>query len=101
MGARRRLDRLEAVREAARPHEVPPHVLLYLKHADNARRELNDLEPVPLTPEEEELERRTERDALENLIPMLRSDLGWQGEEAQALLDQWERDARKHAREER
>ncbi len=25
---------------------------------------------------------------------MMRADPGWQGEEAQALLDEWERDAR-------
>lgn len=94
MGVRRRLERLErATREAERPYEVPPHVLLFVKQMDNARREMDGLEPVPLTPEEEELERKSERDALENLISQMRADLGWQGEEAQALLDEWEWEA--------
>ncbi len=95
----RRLERLEAAREAERPYGVPPHILLYLKHADNARRKMDGLEPLALTPEEEELERDSERDALENLIPTMRADPGWQGEDAQAMLDEWEMSARECVRE--
>lgn len=93
MGIRRRLGRLEAAREAAKPYQVPPATLLYLRYADDARREMEGRESVPMTREEQELERESERDALENLIPTVRGDLGWRGEEAQAFLDEWERDA--------
>lgn len=99
MSARRRLKRLEAAREAAKPYEVPPHVRLYLKQMDNDRQEMDGLEPVPLTPEEEGLECESERDALENLIPQMRADPGWQSEEAQAFLDAWERDAARYLAE--
>ena len=53
--ARRLLERLEAAWGG--PNEAPPHVLLYLKHVDNARREMDALEPVPLSPEEEALDK--------------------------------------------
>ena len=100
MGARRRLERLEAAREATRrTYEVPPHVLLHVRALENARREMDGLEPVPPTPEEEELERESERDALENLIPTMFADPGWQGEETWTFLDEWERDARERVRE--
>ncbi len=101
MGLRDRLGRLEAAQRAGEPRKTPPHLALYLKHAENARREMDGLEPVPLSSEEEELERESERDALENLIPRLRADPGWQGEEAQAFLDEWERSARECVREDR
>jgi hypothetical protein len=98
----RRLQGLEAARKGEeRPYEIPPATLLYLKLVDNARREMDGLEPIPLTPEEEELERESERDALESLIPAMRADPGWQGEEAQAMLDEWERSARECVWEDR
>ncbi len=95
----RRLQGLEAARKGEeRPYEIPPATLRYLKLVDNARREMDGLEPIPLTPEERAMEYESEKDALENLIPRLRADLGWQGEEAQAFLDGWERDARERVR---
>ncbi len=100
MGARRRLERLEATLGGTKPYETPPYILLHLKQMDNARREMEGLEPVPLSPEEE-LERESKRDALENLIPTMRADPGWQGEEARAFLDEWERDARERVRGDR
>lgn len=72
----------------------PPYVLLHLKQMDNARREMDGLEPVLLTPEEAEQERGSERDALKNLILQMRADPGSLGEEAQALLDKWEEELR-------
>jgi hypothetical protein len=101
LGLRDRLGRLEAAQRAGEPRETPPHLALYLKHAENARREMDGLQPIPLIPEEEELERESERDALENLIPTMRADPGWQCEEAQAMLDEWERSARECVREAR
>jgi len=84
----RRLENLEANRRGR--YETPPEVLLYCKHVDNARREMDGLEPVPLTPEEEALVLETDRRFLEEVLPELRSSVGWQGEEARALLDGWE-----------
>ncbi len=82
-----------ANRRAAGGYETPPETLLYLKHVENARREMDGLEPLPLTPEEERLELEGDRRFLEEL-PALRSEPGWQNEEARALIDHWERDVR-------
>jgi hypothetical protein len=91
----RRLQRLEANRRAAEGgYEIPPYTLLYLKHVENARREMDGLEPVPHTAEEEELEAEHDRELLESDCYGLRDDPGWQSPEARAMLDHWERDAR-------
>jgi hypothetical protein len=67
VGIEDRLRRLEANRRAAAGgYETPPEVLLFLKHMDNARREMDGLEPVPLTAEEEELEAEHDRELLES-----------------------------------
>lgn len=95
MGLRRRLDNLEASRDPREGHhETPPEVLLYVKHVDNARREMDGLDPVALTPEEEALDLESDRRFLEEGIPAYRASPGWQGEEARTLLDSWERDIR-------
>ena len=63
---------------------------------DNARRQMDGLEPVPLTVEEEALEAEHDRELLESGCYGLREDPGWQSEEARAMLDHWERDAREN-----
>ncbi len=95
MGLRRRLDNLEASRDPQEGrHETPPEVLLHCKHVENARRAMDGLGPVPLSPEEEALDLESDRRFLEEGIPAYRASPGWQGEEARTLLDSWERDIR-------
>src|SRR5215217_2263390 len=61
-------------------------------HEDH-NRELRDLPPLPRTEEQREQERLLEEDFIENVIPAYRESLGWQSEEAQQALDEWERQA--------
>jgi hypothetical protein len=46
MSVKRRLERLEAVREATKPYEIPPDVLLLMKLMDNERRQMEGREQV-------------------------------------------------------
>jgi hypothetical protein len=86
-GLARRLKRLEANRRAASGgYEIPPYTLLYLKHLENVSREMDGLEPVPLTPEEEALEAEIDRE--------LRDDPTWCEEEVMAMIEEWESNAR-------
>jgi hypothetical protein len=88
VGIKGRLERLEANRRrAARGYETPPYTLLYLKHLENVSREIDGLEPVPLTAEEEALEAEIDRE-------MLRDDPTWCEEEVMAMIDQWESNVR-------
>jgi len=50
--------------------------LLFLKHMDNARREMDGLEPVPLTAEEERLSLERDGRLLEEGIPAIRGSPG-------------------------
>jgi len=63
---------------------------------DNARRQMDGLEPVPLTVEEEALEAEHDRALLETGCWGLRDDPGWSSAEARAMIDHWERDAREN-----
>ena len=89
MGIKGRLERLEANRRRAEAsgYEVPPYTLLYLKHLENVSREIDGLEPVPLTAEEDALEAEIDRE-------MLRDDPTWCEEEVMAMIEQWESNAR-------
>jgi len=60
---RERLERLEAALRP--PHEVPVEVRLLLKEIENRQREEDGLDPLPLTPEEEEADRASTRHFLE------------------------------------
>ena len=98
-GLDRRLKRLEANRRAASDYEIPPYTLLYLKHLENVSREMDGLEPLPLTAEEEALEAEIDRE-------LLREDPDdWREEDALAVFDHWESTARenpeRHRKEQR
>lgn len=60
MDARKRLEKLEAAHST--PYETPPEVALYFKQIENARREQAREPPIPLTPEEERMERARDND---------------------------------------
>ena len=94
-GLDRRLKRLEANRRAAEGgYEIPPYTLLYLKHLENVSREMDGLEPVPLTAEEEALEAEIDRE-------LLREDPDWREEDALAVFDHWESTARENLERQR
>lgn len=63
----------------------------FLHAHDNGRRELHGLELLPELPYQEE-DYEDDLKTLEEHLPALREDAGWQTEEAQAFLDSWERD---------
>ena len=63
MNARRRIERLEATQGTAADHyEAAVSLSLYFKRLDNERRIQAREPPIPLTPEEERLERETNED---------------------------------------
>jgi hypothetical protein len=85
-----RIFRLEA--KAAPLHEVPPAIDRLCEAVEDARREINGLPPVerPYTAADREDDIRF----LTEVIPKYRADVGWQGEEAQGLLDSWEEETK-------
>lgn len=89
MSLRRRLERLEERTPEAGGSEALRALERYLHALENARREQAGLEILPDFP-------YTEEDYTDDMrtIAAYRDSLGWQTEEASALLDQWERDAK-------
>lgn len=62
MDFKRRLEKLEARTTGAETRETPVDVRVYLKAIENERRKQAREPPIPLTPEEERLERETDND---------------------------------------
>ncbi len=98
VGARRRLERLEAARGAGEtPYEVPMTTLLYLKAVERYRAHECGEEPPAYSPDElaalhaEDLETVSGGGA----VGQLRGSAGWQLPEGADLLDSWEEDARR------
>jgi hypothetical protein len=93
----KRIQRLEA--RAGKPANILDEwgyrsTMLYCKEVENYRREQEGLPPIPLTPEEQEWERELDEKFLQDGLPRMRGDPGWQTAEAQALLDEWEHEIR-------
>lgn len=94
MGAlEKRIERLEAATRRAGYDKdtLPPEVALYVRHLENARLQLQGLDPEPLTEEEELMQREADERFLTEILPELRFNEGWRGEESQRILDEWER----------
>ena len=96
---RRRLERLEAgagqrISEAGRDFSPRQWERLFLAH-ENARREIDGLQPLPDPPYTEE-NREDDQRTLEEIIPSYRSSPAWRTEEAQAFLGEWERELKEH-----
>ncbi|MDP9458118.1 MAG: hypothetical protein M3Q60_20625 [Actinomycetota bacterium] len=98
MGARRRLERLEAARGVEKaPYEVPLPTRLYLKAVERCRARENGEEPPAYSPDElaalhaEDLEAA----AGGGTVGQLRGSAGWQTPEGADLLDSWEEGARR------
>ncbi len=97
MGARRRLERLEAARGAGEtPYEVPLPTRLYLKAVERHRARENGEEPPAYTQEELEALREHDLEAVAGggAVGSMRPSVGWKSPEGRELLDAWEEAAR-------
>ncbi len=97
VGARRRLERLEAARGAGEtPYEVPMTTLLYLKAVERYRAHERGDDPPAYT--QEELGALHEHDletvAGRGAVGSMRASAGWKSSEGRELLGAWEEDAR-------
>jgi hypothetical protein len=86
----RRLERLERLAESpqADMSDSPRHLEAYFRALENLDREKASLPPLPYTEED----RRDDEEFLLETLSSYRASLGWQGEEARHVLDEWERD---------
>jgi hypothetical protein len=86
----RRLDNLERL-SGSRPEgkiDSPRSLEAYFRALENLDREKAGLPPLPYTEED----RKVDEEFLLETLPSYRASLGWQGEEARHVLDEWERD---------
>ena len=89
MGLNGRLKRLEEHTSANTDSKSPRYELEgYFRALENLEREEADLPALPYT----EVDRREDEEFLVETLPVFRASLGWQTEEAQRVLDIWERD---------
>jgi hypothetical protein len=86
----RRLDNLERLAGSRREGEIdsPRSLEAYFRALENLDREKAGLPPLPYTEED----RKVDEEFLLETLPFYRASLGWQGEEAQHALDEWQRD---------
>jgi CHASE3 domain sensor protein len=84
-----RLDKLE--RLTVSPHEdksgSPRYLEAYFRALENLEREEAGLPPLPYT----EDDRREDEEFLRETLPTYRASPGWQTQEAQSVLDEWEK----------
>ncbi len=89
----KRLEKLERLEELASDNTERMRsraMERYLHAHENARLEIEGLEPLPELPYTEE-DREDDRRFIEETIPVYRASLGWQTKGAQAVLDYWQR----------
>ena len=94
-----RILRLEAKASFAAPHEVSPAMDRLLDAIEDARRAIGrEIAGLPPLPSEARPYTAAEREDdirfLREELPKYRADVGWQGEEAQELLDSWEEETK-------
>ena len=97
MGLHRRLERLEAVVTGPEAYTMPIGMRVLVKTVERERACIDALPPPGYTQEEIEELRRGDVEIVAGggTVSWLRDDPGWQTPEAQALLDEWEADARR------
>jgi hypothetical protein len=94
MSIHKRLERLEVkVGGKAEPPRTSRVMERYLHAHENARREIEEREPLPDLPYTEE-DRNDDRRCLAEVIPAYRTSPGYQHGEGKAFLDQWEQTTR-------
>jgi hypothetical protein len=88
----RRLERLERLAES--PHEDKSESTRYMERflhlLENAHREIEGREPLPDLPYTEE-DRKDDEEFLRETLPTYRASPGWQTQEAQSVLDEWQK----------
>jgi hypothetical protein len=86
----RRLDNLERLSASRRADKggSPRYLEAYFRALENLDREKAGFPPLPYS----EADRRDDEEFLQVTLPVFRVSLGWQTEEAQHVLDEWERD---------
>jgi hypothetical protein len=86
----RRLDNLERLTQGHRDDRSKSSRSLeaYFRALENFDREKAGLPPLPYTEED----REDDEEFLLETLPVFRASLGWQTEEAQHALDEWQRD---------
>ncbi len=97
MGARRRLERLEAARGTQKaPYKVPVEVRIYLKTLERYRARERDDDPPAYTQEELEALHAADLETVAGggAVGSMRASAGWKSPEGRELLDAWEEDAR-------
>ena len=86
----RRLDKLERLSASCRAgiSDSPRSLEAYFRALENLDREKAGFPPLPYTAQD----REEDEDFLQETLPLLRASSGWQTEEAQHALENWERD---------
>jgi hypothetical protein len=86
---RRKIERLEAKHPKVGVAHTSGELEEYYRALESYEREEQGLPPLPYN----EVDRKSDEDFLSNILPMMRSSLGWQTEEAQRKLDEMEEGA--------
>ncbi len=97
MGARRRLERLEAARGAGEaPYEIPTDVLLYMKAVERYRARERGDDPPAYSPDELAALHADDLETVDggSAVGSMRASVGWKSPEGRELLDAWEEAAR-------
>jgi hypothetical protein len=88
VGLNGRLKRLEESASASKGWRSSVYLDAYFRALANFERESAGLRPLPYS----EADRQDDEEFLLETLPFYRASLGWQGEEAQHALDEWQRD---------
>ena len=86
-------DRLRRLEERASANKIwsrRRYMERFLHALENARREIEGREPLPNLPYSEE-DRKGDEEFLRVTLPFYRTSQGWQTEEAQRILSEWEK----------
>jgi hypothetical protein len=90
VGLSNRLKRLEEHASASEGWRMPRYLEAYFRAIENLERKEASLPPLDYT----EGDRRDDEEFLRETLPFYRANLGWQREEAQSVLDEWENHTR-------
>jgi hypothetical protein len=85
-----RLRRLEESASASKGWRVPRYLDAYFRALENLERKEAGLPSLPYTEED----RKDDEEFLRETLPFYRANLRWQTEEAQGVLDKWEKHTR-------
>jgi hypothetical protein len=87
VGLNRRLKRVEERASANNGWRMSHYLEAYFRALGNLEREEAGLPPLPYTEED----RNDDEEFLRETLPAYRASPGWKTQEAQSVLDEWER----------